>query len=80
VDYRTLFEIVDSVGTLGVIVYLIIAIMKGWIIPGREHQNEIARRKELERERNDWRELALRGTSLAEGLAQVSTRRVFEKE
>lgn len=79
-DLQTLIDLIPTAGTTGLLVYYIVASWKGWIISKREYDNEVRRRQELEKERNDWRELALRGTDLAEGLAQVQQRRLFSND
>lgn len=76
-DLQQLLELVPEAGATGLLVFFIVAVSKGWIVFKREVDSIIAHSKEVERERNDWRELALRGTDLAEGLAQVQQRRVF---
>lgn len=76
-DSRFILDLLDSAGSVGLLVFIIVAIFKGWLVRKAEFDREVARRTEVERERNDWRELALRGTDLAEGLASVTTRRVF---
>lgn len=79
-DLQTLINLVPATGTTGLLVYYIVASWKGWIISKREYMNEVKRRKEIEKERNDWRELALRGTHLAEDLVNVKQRRFFEEQ
>lgn len=79
-DIQTLLNLVPAAGTTGLLIYYIVASWKGWVISKREYDNEVMRRKEVEKERNDWRELALRGTNLAEGLANVQQRRLFNEK
>lgn len=78
-DITTLISLIPSAGTTGLLIYYIVASWKGWIIPKREYDSEVARRKEIEAERNNWRELALRGTDLAEGLVDARKRRIFDE-
>jgi len=79
VDVKTLVDVIQNGGAMGLLIFFLVAGFKGWIVWGREFQREINRREEVERERNEWRELALRGTNLAESLTQVTERRIFEK-
>jgi hypothetical protein len=76
-DTATLLELLTQGGAVAILVYFFVAAYKGWIIFRREFDSLALRLKEVERERNDWRALALKGTSLADSLAAVSERRVF---
>lgn len=76
-EIQQLLELLPEAGATGLLIYYIVANWKGWIIPRRELDAEISRRQEVERERNDWRELALQGTNLADSLARVQERRIF---
>jgi hypothetical protein len=76
-DIKQLLDIISQAGGVGALVFFIVAASKGWIIFKREFDIEIKRREVVEKERNDWRELALRGTDLADKLASVRERRVF---
>lgn len=76
-DIGKILELLPEAGATGLLVFFIVAVSKGWVIFKREYDLMLHRLRELERERNDWRELALRGTDLAEGLAQVQQRRIF---
>jgi hypothetical protein len=67
-NYNELIEIVTRGGGTAVIVFMFIAAFKGWIVWKRELDREIERRKEIEDERDQWRELALKGTDLADRL------------
>lgn len=78
-DIKSLVDIISQGGAVGLLAFFLAAGFKGWIVWGREFNREVERRKEVESERNDWRELALRGTNLAESLTQVQERRIFEK-
>jgi hypothetical protein len=74
-DLEQLLSLVPEAGATGLLVFFIVAVSKGWILFKREVDSIIAAKDELEAERNDWRELALRGTDLAEGLAKVQQRK-----
>lgn len=78
-DVKTIVDIVQNGGAMGLLIFFLVAGFKGWIVWGREFQREIQRRESIEIERDDWRELALRGTNLAESLTQVQERRIFDK-
>lgn len=78
-DLEQLLSLVPEAGATGLLVFFIVAVSKGWILFKREVDAIIIQKDALERERNDWRDLALRGTDLAEGLAKVQTRRFGEK-
>jgi hypothetical protein len=76
-DIKSLVDIISQGGAVGILAFFLVAGFKGWIVWGREFNREVERRREVEEERNDWRELALRGTNLAESLTQVQERRIF---
>jgi hypothetical protein len=76
-DVKSLVDIISQGGAVGLLAFFLVAGFKGWIVWGREFNRETQRRKEVEQERNDWRDLALRGTNLAESLTQVQERRIF---
>lgn len=76
-DVKSLVDIISQGGAVGLLAFFLIAGFRGWIVWGREFNREVARREQVEAERNDWRELALRGTNLAESLTQVQERRIF---
>jgi len=77
-DVKSIVDILSYGGAIGILAFFLVAGFKGWIVWGREFNREVARREEIEKERNDWRELALRGTNLAESLTQVQERRIFQ--
>jgi len=77
-DVKSIVDILSNGGAIGILAFFLVAGFKGWIVWGREFNREVARREEIEKERNDWRELALRGTNLAESLTQVQERRIFQ--
>lgn len=76
-DVKTLVDLISNGGAVGLLAFFLVAGYKGWIVWGREFTRETERRREVEKERNDWRDLALRGTNLAESLTEVTERRVF---
>lgn len=78
-DIKSIVDIISQGGAVGLLAFFLVAGFKGWIVWGREFNREVERRKEVEHERNDWRDLALRGTNLAESLTQVQERRIFDK-
>lgn len=78
-DVKSIVDLLSQGGAISILAWFLVAGFKGWIVWGREFEREIARRKEVEQERNDWRDLALRGTNLAESLTEVTEKRLFSK-
>lgn len=77
-DLDQLLSLVPEAGATGLLIFFIVAVSKGWIVFKREVDDLRVQLEKERAEKNDWRELALRGTDLAEGLAQVQTRRFGE--
>jgi hypothetical protein len=78
-DVQTILDLIPSAGATGLLVFFIVAVSKGWIMFKREVDTLLATISALEQERNDWRDLALRGTDLAEELTKVSQRKFGER-
>lgn len=76
-DVKSILDILSHGGAIGILALFALAQFKGWLVTSRELEREISRRKEVEAERNDWRELALRGTNLVESLTEVTEKRLF---
>lgn len=76
-DIKSIVDIISQGGAIGLLVLFFIAGYRGLIVWGRELDREIQRRVHVEKERDDWRELALKGTNLAQSLTEVTERRIF---
>ena len=61
----------NSLSVVAVLVLILLGGFKRWWVFGWHY-------KQVEQEKNDWRELALKGTSLAEELTEAHKRKVFE--
>jgi hypothetical protein len=70
-DIKTALDILESAGVLGMMVIILWTGYKGKWYWGKDYQK-------LESEKNDWRELALRGTTLAEHAVETTQQRVFK--
>lgn len=53
---------------------IIFAMQKGWLITGREHNDDLRRYEALKTEKDYWRDLALRATTTAEKATAVAQR------
>jgi hypothetical protein len=78
-DVQTILDLIPSAGATGLLVFFIVAVSKGWILFKREVDMLVAQHAAMENERNDWRDLALRGTDLAEELTKVQQRKFGER-
>lgn len=69
-DIKTALDIIESAGVLGMMLIILWTGYKGKWYWGKDYAK-------IEAEKNDWRELALRGTQLAEN-AVSTQQRVFK--
>lgn len=76
-DVKSIVDLISNGGAIGLLAFFLVAGFKGWVVWGRELERETERRLEIEKERDDWRELALKGTSLAQSLTEVTERKIF---
>lgn len=58
-----LLQLADKAGTIVILLLVLLGAVKGWWITGREHQEALKREEE-------WKQLALTGTKLAERAVQ----------
>ena len=68
--------LLESGGTIAGLVIVVAGVLRGWWIPGIHHRKIIeerdARIAELVVEKNEWRNMALRGISAAEGAVNLA--------
>lgn len=76
-DSKLIIEIISQAGGLGAVVLFVVFGYKGYIRWNREVEDVKLQLEAMRKERDDWRELALRGTELADKLTSVTERRVF---
>lgn len=60
------FKWVSQGGILGVLVFILVGGYKKWWVWGWIYQDAEERAAKAEKERDDWRDIALTGTSVAE--------------
>lgn len=70
-DTTTLIDIVSKGGVIGLLTLIVIGFYKEWIVTGPSHRRDIAK---CEREADEWKQLALAGTELAERHLDVVAR------
>lgn len=66
VTFADVLKLLSQGGVLGLLVYIIVGGYKQWWVWGWVHTEEKERTLKAEKERDDWRDLALHGTNLAE--------------
>ena len=75
-DIKTLLQ---AGGASGVLVFVVIAILRGWLIPRGVYDERVAdwqrEREAIERDRDDWKEIALTGANAVERAVGVAERR-----
>jgi hypothetical protein len=70
----TLSELIKAVSDLGVIGILVAVIFggyRGWWVFGWQFKDLKQREKAATKERDDWRDLALRGTNIAQETVRI---------
>ena len=71
-----IISLLESGGTLAGLVIVVVGVLRGWWIPGIHHRKIIEERDtriaELVIEKNEWRDMALRGISAAEGAVNLA--------
>lgn len=60
---NSVLEILDAAGTIGLLVVIVFGALKGWWVPGWAYKNAL-------REIEQWKDLALTGTEIAERLVR----------
>lgn len=76
---NAIIELLQNVGVLGLLVFILVGGSKGWWVYGAIHED-------VKRDRDDWKHMALEGTNLAEkavnqaSAATVSRRRSRSQE
>jgi len=61
-----IFKWLTSGGIIGILVYILVGGSKGWWVFGWQYDDALNRIKQIEKERDDWRDIALQGTQVAE--------------
>lgn len=64
--FTDILKYVSQGGVLGLLFFILIGGYRKWWVFGWLYSESEDRTKKAERERDDWRDLALHGTSLAE--------------
>lgn len=65
-DLQDALKYISQIGVLGVLTVVLYGGYKRWWVFGWIYQQSEIRVEKLEKERDDWRDLALHGTTLAE--------------
>lgn len=71
-DAKAIFDFLNSAGVLGFALLVIVAFLRGWVHTSREFDGVV-------KDRDEWKELALRGTRIADRAMQVGERRVANR-
>ncbi len=66
VSVTDIFKWITSGGIVGILAFVLIGGYKGWWVFGWQYRDVQDRIKKAEQERDDWRDIALTGTSMAE--------------
>jgi len=66
VTITDIFKWVTSGGIVGVLLFVLVGGYKGWWVFGWQYKDALDRIDQAEKERDDWRDIALTGTSMAE--------------
>lgn len=68
-DAKALYDFVNTAGVLGLSLIIIVALLRGWVHTSKEFDN-------LRRDRDEWKQLALRGTGIVERAVSLGGRGV----
>lgn len=60
---------VQSIGVVGLLVIALLAFYRRWVVLGADHDKEVA---ELKADRDEWKDLALRGLTTADRATTVA--------
>lgn len=63
-----ILDFIQKGGTISVLVIVLVGALRGWWVPGYLY-------KELQRERDAWRDIATRGLNVAELVSPITRRR-----
>ncbi len=63
-----LAQIVSTGGAIGTLAFVVLAMLKGWLVPGSVHD-------QLIRDRDDWKEIALASVNGTEKAISLAERR-----
>lgn len=72
---RELLSILNDAGVLGLLVAVLVGGARQWWVWGWAYRDVLKTVEKLEGERDEWRDLALQGTSLAEKTVDLARRR-----
>lgn len=68
----------SNITVTGVLLLFIIGLVREWLVPGRRHRRALGmaedRYQEMREDRDQWRRLALTGTSLAASAVEQAAR------
>lgn len=65
-EIKTISDVIQASGIIGLFVWFIIGLMKGWWVMKSSHDELKERIQELKQDRDEWKSTALRGTDIAE--------------
>jgi hypothetical protein len=66
ITFAELLKLISQGGVLGILIFMVFGGYKQWWVFGWTYREEKERTSKAEKERDDWRDLALHGTNLAE--------------
>ena len=69
-ELQPIFDYADRLGVVAMLIVIILGGFRGWWVWGRDY-------KKMEQEKNDWRNLALSGTELADRLSRQQVSKPF---
>lgn len=66
ITLKELVDIISGGGLVGLLVIILVAGMRGYWVWGWAYKEGIAREQRLREERDEWRDLAIQGMTLAD--------------
>lgn len=65
-DFKLITDILQTTGVIGVLVFFILGLVRGWWVMKSQHEQLKTHCGEMKEDRDMWKFAALRGTDIAE--------------
>lgn len=79
-EFNSIVDIIQTTGAIGVLVFFIFGLVRGWWVMKSQHEDTKAYCAEMREDRDKWKEAALRGTDIAERSVDTVASAVGQKK
>lgn len=73
-DLKSILDLAGNVTIAGLLLLILVAIMRGWLVTAREHEELRRQLHQQRRETEEWKRMALQGTRIASYAVRVAER------